>query len=140
MAKERIHLTESQLYRIIENQVREAIEDEGLWNQVKQGAKSAFGNGYGNNNGNDRHNGNGGFNFKKRWNAAKQGFQSQGEIDKIDDVINYLTPLVQSGKIDGNQTVAELIRTSGKFGKGNLNTMKNRQKSLASKAQNDIYR
>lgn len=46
MATQKIVLTESELYNVIAEQVTEALQDEGFWNQLKQGTKSFFGNGY----------------------------------------------------------------------------------------------
>ena len=109
--------------------------EEGLWNQLKTGAKSAFGAGIGSG---DRTGG--GLNLGKRFNAAKTGFQQQGKVDNIDKVLEVLKPLVDSGKIDPNQTVAQLLNSAGKFQKGSLGQMKAQAKSRISKTQNDIYR
>lgn len=107
--------------------------EEGLWNQLKTGAKSAFGAGIGDRTG-------GGLNLGKRFNAAKTGFQQQGKVDNIDKVLEILKPLVDSGKIDPNQTVAQLLNSAGKFQKGSLGQMKAQAKSRISKTRNDIYR
>ena len=93
MATQKIRLTESELYNMIAEQVNEALQDEGFWNQLKQGTKSFFGNGYRADNDYrnttaDRQsrgehtanflNGSTPMNLKGRWNAAKTGFQQQG--------------------------------------------------------------
>ena len=160
MAKQVIRLTESDLHEMIENAVYRIIseneEDEGLWNQVKQGAKSFFGNGYGKdkesnfrNSIADRQakgehtanwmNGTTPMNLKQRWNAAKTGYQQQGVVDKVDDTIKYLNDLISQGKITPETTVGELVRQGGKFGK-NLDSIKRGANAKISKANNDIYK
>ena len=110
MATQKIVLTESELYNIIAEQVNEALQDEGFWNQLKQGTKSFFGNGYRADNDYrnttaDRQsrgehtanflNGSTPMNLKGRWNAAKTGFQQQGHIDNADKIRNELDNLEQ---------------------------------------------
>lgn len=165
--KQTRRLTESQFqehvaYLVAETLIREgfineADMDEGFWNQMKQGAQSFFGNGYGKDNPKnyrnsvaDRQargehtanwmNGSTPMNFKQRWNAAKTGYQQQGKVDEIDKVAKFLSDLVQAGKIDPNQTVGQLLQKDGKFQKGNLNQMRSQANSKISKANNDIYR
>lgn len=144
--KQTIRLTEAELTNMIRECINEAISDqgtdEGFGSQLWAGAKSMFGKGAGSKNTNNNRT-NGGLNLKKRWNAAKTGFEQQGNVDKIDQVIAFLQPLVDSGKIDPNQTVAQLLSKPGgtnKFAKDNLGQMRARANSIASKAQNDIYR
>ena len=146
MAKEIIRLNETVLENLITKCLNEALEEndieEGVWNNVKTGVKSAFGKGVGSEASQDKRKG-GGINLKKRWNAAKQGYNSQDIADKIDNVVNYLKDLIEQGKIDPNQTVQELVYSVGgrnKFGRGNLSTMRAQANAKASKAQNDIYR
>ena len=43
--KQTIRLTESELRGMIEMSINEALQDEGLGNQLMQGAKSFFGRG-----------------------------------------------------------------------------------------------
>ena len=92
MATQKIVLTESELYNIIAEQVNEALQNEDFWNQVIQGTKSFFGNGYRTdkdyrNTTADRQsrvehtanflNGSTPMNLKGRMKAAKTGFQQQ---------------------------------------------------------------
>ncbi|MDE5888823.1 MAG: hypothetical protein K2H20_02260 [Bacilli bacterium] len=152
----KIKLTESELKQIITQSINEALEDEGLWNQVKQGAKSFFGNGYGKDNPNNFRNttsnrqdrgehtanvlnGSTPMNLKGRWNAAKTGFQQQGTVDKVDDTLKFLNNLISNGKITPETTVGELVRQGGKFGK-NLDSVKRGANAKISKANNDIYK
>ena len=108
MATQRIKLTESELKKQIAKCITEALEDEGLWNQIKQGSKSFFGNGYRNdsdyrNTPTDRQargehtanwlNGSTPMNLKGRWNAAKTGYEEQGHIDNADSIRKELDNL-----------------------------------------------
>ena len=105
---QKIRLTESELYNIIAEQVNEALQDEGFWNQLKQGTKSFFGHRYRDDNDSrnttaDRQsrgehtanflNGSTPMNLKGRWKAAKTGFQQQGYIDNADKIRNELDSL-----------------------------------------------
>lgn len=144
--KQTIRLTESQIRSMIEESVKKMIAegevDEAFWNQLKQGAKSAFGKGVGSEKSMAMRQ-NGGFNVGKRWNAAKQGFKSQGQVDEIDRVAGYLQKLVDAGKVSPDQTVGQLLSMPGgsnKFQKGSLGQMRSQANAAASKAQNDIYR
>ena len=153
--KTQIRLTESELKQHIAQCISEALEDEGTWDRIIQGTKSFFGNGYGKDNPKnfrnsvaDRQsrgettanwmNGKSPINLKKRWNAAKTGYQQQGIVDEVDEVTKYLNGLLKSGKITADTTVGELLRQGGKFGK-NLDTIKRTANGRISKANNDIY-
>lgn len=107
---QKIRLTESELYNIIAEQVNEALQNEASWNQLIQGTKSFFGNGYRTdkdyrNTTADRQslgdhtanflNGSTPMNLKGRWKAAKTGFQQQGYIDTADKIRNELDNLEQ---------------------------------------------
>ena len=110
MATQKIVLTESELYNIIAKQVNEALQNEDFLNQVIQGTKSFFGNGYRTDNDYrnttaDRQsrgehtanflNGSTPINLKGRLKAAKTGFQQQGHIDKANKIRNELDNLEQ---------------------------------------------
>ena len=148
MEKQIIKLDEATLRKLVVECINETIEngelEEGFLDNVKAGAKSAFGKGAGSNNPKNKNiRQKGGLNIGKRWNAAKAGYNAQDTSDKIDNVVNYLKELIDSGKIDPEQSVQQLVYSTGgknKFGKGNLSTLKAHANSKASKAQNDIYR
>lgn len=146
-----VRLTESELKRLISesviNYLIENEEDEGLWNQLKQGTKSFFGNGYGKdketnfrNTVADRQqrgehtanwmNGSTPLNLKGRWNAAKAGWKEQGRIDTNDETTKVLTNLVQ--KYGENKTLGQILKS--------LNMSSNGARGRISKANNDIYR
>lgn len=159
MNRQIIRLNESDLHRLIENAVYSVLmeneEDEGLWNQMKQGAKSFFGNGYGKNredkDGNltnyrnsvrnrqergdwtaNSINGTTPFNLKKRWQAAKTGFKEQGNVDNANEVIDILQGLIQNGVITPNMTVKQVMNKMT----GNRLSAQRR----VSKANNAIYK
>lgn len=107
---QKIRLTESELYNMIAEQVNEALLNEDFWNQLIQGTKSFFGNGYRTdkdyrNTTADRQsrgehtanflNGSTPMNLKGRMKAAKTGFQQQGHIDNANKIRNELDNLEQ---------------------------------------------
>lgn len=107
---QKIRLTESELYNMIAEQVNEALQNEDFWNQLIQGTKSFFGNGYRTdkdyrNTAADRQsrgehtanflNGSTPMNLKGRMKAAKTGFQQQGHIDNANKIRNELDNLEQ---------------------------------------------
>lgn len=109
--KQTIRLTESELRGMIEMSINEALQDEGLGNQLMQGAKSFFGKGdMGKKNYNNRvtRSGNGGLNLGKRWNAAKQNFKSQGTIDNANDFISTLKNYMQEAGLGVSNKIGEL--------------------------------
>ena len=107
---QKIRLTESELYNMIAEQVNEALLNEDFCNQLIQGTKSFFGNGYRTdkdyrNTTADRQsrgehtanflNGSTPMNLKGRMKAAKTGFQQQGHIDNANKIRNELDNLEQ---------------------------------------------
>lgn len=157
--KQIIRLTEQDLSRMVEeaiyNLVLENEENEGLWNQLKQGTKSFFGNGYGkdrvNKNGEltnyrnsvrnrqergdwtaNRLNGSTPLNLGKRIKSAVTGFKEQGNVDNANEVMNMLKGLVNDGAITLDMTVKQV-----------LNKMMGKRlgaQNRVSKANNDIYK
>jgi hypothetical protein len=131
-----IRLTESELRDMIEMSINEAMQDEGFGNQLMQGAKSFFGRGdMGKKNYNNRvtRSGNGGFNFGKRWDAAKQNFKSQGTIDNANDFIATLKNYMQKAGLGVSNQIGELW--------GYLDSqVKGQATRRGSMAQNAIYK
>ena len=153
--KEKVKLTESQLRQMITECVNEAMMEEGLWDQIKQGAASFFGNGYGKNStdkdGNLKNyrnsvrnrqergehtanplNGSIPLNLKRRWNAAKTGFKEQGNVDGANNVIKSLQSLIKSGDITPEMSVKQVMNKMT----GNRLSAQNK----VSRANNDIYK
>lgn len=108
-----IKLTESELHYIVNEAVKAVIQeqmDEGTWNNFKTGAKTFFG---------DSTKGESGLQgIKNRWNNAKTNFNLQDQQDTMNSAIQQLQSLVQSGAINPNTTVGQLLGNGGsKFGK-----------------------
>ena len=154
MAK--IVLTESELKTKIAECINEALQDEGLWNQVKQGAKSFFGNGYGadkednfRNTTADRQargehtanwlNKNTPMNLKQRWNAAKTGFKEQGTVDNVGELnksLDYISSFFEKSKAKNKPELMNAVAILKKYG----STIANGANGRISKANNDIYK
>lgn len=111
---QRIKLTESELRHIIREAVEQELDemdiDEGWvsdkWNQVKTAAKTAT-----NNNGT----------MKDRFQNAKKNWNTQGELNGINNLVAKLSEFVDNGQIDPQTTVAQLI--GGKYNKGRFGKM-----------------
>lgn len=145
--KQRVSLTESQLRQMITECVNEAMEDEGFINQLGQGVKSFFGNGYGKNNPNNFRNTvsqnqtldnttnwfnkKTPMNFNKRINAFKKGYKGQGVIDTSTKVIDTIKNYVDQNILNWNDKLGTAMNK--------LSAMEMRQKRDISRANNDIY-
>lgn len=133
--KQTISLTESELRQMIEESINEAMQNEGLWKQLKQGTKAAFGKGdmgVKNQNNQRVRSGNGGLNLGKRVDAFKQNFKSQGVIDNANEIVNGLQKLVDSGVCTWQSTLGEVW--------GAMNQQKAQATRKGSSAQNAIYK
>lgn len=144
MERRTIKLTESELQSMIMESIKAAISEnpdmveEGFIDNLKQGAKAFVGKGdFGASSNSNRRNG-GGLNLKDRWNAAKTNYQAKGEYDNIGTVVKFLKNLVDSGKIQPQTTVAQLIGQGGRF--GTLTSMSGNVARRGSDAMNKIYR
>lgn len=133
--KQTIRLTESELRNMIEASINEAIQDEGKTNQFLQGVKSFFGKG---NQGkqniqNDYYRSTGGgLNLKKRWDAAKTNYKTQGVIDNVDAIKNPLSQMIQDGTITTQTTIGQLFQLLGR--------QKGTATNQGSQAMNRIYK
>ena len=134
--RQTIRLTESELRQMINESINEAMMEEGWGNQFMQGAKSFFGKGdMGARNQNNQkvRSGDGGFNFGKRWNAAKTNFKSQGVVDNANDFITTMKQFMQNAGLTVSNTIGELW--------GYLDgQVKGKAVQSGSRAQNAIYR
>ena len=116
MNKKLIRLTESELHRIIEesatNILTENDMEEGwLSNKFKQGKqalKTAFQD-------------NDDMSIRDRWNNARRNWTNQGDLNKINDLIQQVSEFVDNGEIDPQITVAQLI--GGKYNHGRFGRM-----------------
>ena len=114
MATQKIVLTESELYNIIAEQVNEALQDEGRWNNLVTGTKTFF----------SKTNDGGGLSGRLR--NAQKNYRLQGEYDNFSSLIQALSKFIDDGEIDPQTTVAQLVGgkyNNNKFGKmtGKLN-------------------
>lgn len=123
MATQRIKLTESELKEQIAKCITEALEDEGLWNNLKTGAKTFM---------SDKNKGKG---FSGRWNNAKKNFSLQGEYDNIQKLISELSKFVDAGQIDPNKTIAQLI--GGKYNGNKFGSMTGKMNNRMSQMKNN---
>lgn len=131
---------ESDIQSMIDELGEDCGLDEGLIRNLVSGAKSFAGKGTGAEKFANMRQADG-FSLerlKKRFAAAKQGFQSQKRFDELGSVISELQSLVDAGKITPDTTVGQLIGKKGRFGK--LTAMQNLQRSKDSAMQNNIYR
>ena len=108
-----IRLTESELHYIVNEAVNTILQEEmeeGTWNNLKTGAKTFFGN---------SSQGESGIKgIKNRLANAKSNYNLQDQQDTMNSAIQQLQSLVQSGAIDPNTTVGQLLgKGSSKFGK-----------------------
>ena len=106
-----IRLTESELHYIVNEAVNTILQEEmeeGTWNNLKTGVNTFMNN-----------NGAGG--LKGRWNAAKQNYKTQGNLDNMSNLVNQLSQLLDARKIDPQTTVAQLV--GGKYNNNKFGTM-----------------
>ena len=103
---------------------QEQIEEGWLgdkWNQ----AKSAYGTAT---QSNDR------MGLKDRFQAAKKNWESQGQLNNINALIQQISQFVDSGEINPQMTIGQLI--GGKYNKGRFGKMT----SIANNQRNQIKR
>lgn len=155
-----IRITEEELNTLIKESVEQMIlenpEDEGFWNQLKQGVKSFVGNGYGKgkesnfrNTTDDRQargehtanwlNKTTPMNLKGRWNAAKTGFKKQGVVDNMDEFTEHIDAITQTIQNGNSKNKPQLLQACEMLKKYGL-MIKNSANGQISKANNDIYR
>ena len=115
-------MNEAQLQHYIQNIINEELENEGMFNQIKQGVKGAAAGMFGKGRGGglvDR--------FKAAKDNATKNYQAQGQIDTKQEVFDYLTNLVNQGKVKPETTVYQLV---GK-GKNGYNQINHFQSSMS---------
>ena len=132
MDKKVIKLTESDLHNIIKEAVEqvmlENVEEleEGWfgdkWNQTKTAAKTFT------------QNSSQPMSMKDRFNKAKANWNTQGELNNINKLINSLSEFVDAGQLNPQMTIAQLI--GGKYNNnkfGRMSSMVANRKSQISK-------
>ena len=83
---QKIRLTESELNEIVAQVLKEEME-EGFMDRLKSGYNSFLGKG--------AKEKNGALNLSGRWNAAKTGYNEQGNIDKNNECWSYIKTVMQ---------------------------------------------
>lgn len=142
--KKTVRLTESEFRAMVEETVNEALQDEGLWSNLKAGAKNAFGGdasrmgqaargaansikrgvqNIGNKLQQTANNVQQG--VQKRADAWKAGAQANANNEKLNDVVKKLQELQNSGVLHGaktDQAIKTLIYQIGMLTRGNNST------------------
>lgn len=139
-----IRLTESEFRTMVEETINEALQDEGLWNNIKAGAKNAFGSDVsrigqaarGATNSIKRGVQNMGSKIQQTANNVQQGIQKRADAwkagaqanannEKLNDIVNKLQDLQSSGVLHGaktDQAIKTLIYQIGMLTRGNNST------------------
>lgn len=113
----KIRLTESQLHDIIRESVYNVLNENEVeegwfgdkWNQVKSAYNTATQNG-----------GEDGMSMRDRFSAAKKNWNTQGELNGLNNLAQQLSQFVDAGQINPQMTIAQLIGgkyNNGKFGR-----------------------
>lgn len=108
------------VYRAVNDVLNEEMEESWLSDKWKQ-TKSAFGTALKNTDYPTS--------IKDRFSAAKKNWNSQGELNGYNNLLQQLSQFIDDGKIDPSMTVAELVGgkySNGKMGKltGRINNRK----------------
>ena len=98
----KIKLTESDLHRIIMESIQETMENEGLWNNIKAGAKTFMGQS--------------GQGVNSRFKNAKANFKAQGQFDETIDLGRKLRDYIIDNQIPAETPVSSILARL--FGRG----------------------
>ena len=135
MEKKSIRLTESELQSIIREAVESVIKEsdeleEGWfgdkWNQAKSASKTMFQKGD--------------LNLKDRFKNAGKNWNTQGELNNINNLASQLSAFVEAGQLNPNMTIAQLIggkMNNNKFGR--MSGMAANRKSQINKRGGSAY-
>lgn len=108
-------INEQELNKIIEESIKKCLNESDIeegflgdkWKQVKSAGKTALQGGS--------------ISMKDRFSNAKKNYNSQGELNNLNNLIQNLSAFVDNGQIDPQTTVAQLI--GGKYNKGKFGKM-----------------
>lgn len=108
MDKKPIRLTEQDLHFLVENAVQAYLTenrmDEGWfgdkWNQTKTAANTMF-------------QGNKGAGLKQKFNNARQNWNTQGQLNGLNNLKQQLEQFIDSGQLNPQMTIAQLV--GGKY-------------------------
>ncbi len=115
MNKKPIKLTEQDLHFLVENTVQAYLTENGMdegwlgdkWNQTKTAANTMF-------------QGNKGAGLKQKFNNAKQNWNTQGQLNGLNNLKQQLEQFIDSGQLNPQMTIAQLVGgkyNGNKFGK-----------------------
>ena len=108
MNKKPIKLTEQDLHFLVENTVQAYLTENGMdegWfgdkcNQTKTAANTMF-------------QGNKGAGLKQKFNNAKQNWNTQGQLNGLNNLKQQLEQFIDSGQLNPQMTIAQLV--GGKY-------------------------
>lgn len=122
--EELMTLVNESVKRVINEAIQNGELDEGWfgdkWNQIKTGANTLAQGGD--------------MSLKDRFGAAKKNWNSQGELNNINNLSTQLSKFVEAGQLNPNMTIAQLIGgkiNGNKFGR--MSAMAANRKSQISK-------
>ena len=108
MNKKPIKLTEQDFHFLVENTVQAYLTENGMdegwfgdkWNQTKTAANTMF-------------QGNKGAGLKQKFNNAKQNWNTQGQLNGLNNLKQQLEQFIDSGQLNPQMTIAQLV--GGKY-------------------------
>lgn len=104
-----IQLTEQDLHMLVEDAVRTYLVNEGeieegwfgdKWNQAKTAANTMF-------------QGNQGAGLRQKFNNARQNWNTQGQLNGLNNLKQQLEQFIDSGQLNPQMTIAQLV--GGKY-------------------------
>jgi len=128
MNKKLIRLTESDLHRIVEESVANILSENGMeegwfgdkWNQTKSAVGTAFSKKGGS--------------MGQRLQNARKNWNTQGELNGLNNLRQQLTQMLDARQITPQTTVAQLV--GGKYNNNKFGTMT----SMAANRRGQILR
>jgi hypothetical protein len=129
----KMRLTESDLHRLIEESVMQVLAENEMqegwfgdkWNQTKSAVSTAF---------------NGDGNLGQRLQNAKKNWNTQGDLNGLNGLLQQLTQLLDAGKINPQTTVGQLV--GGKYNNnrfGSMSSMAANRRSQIAKRGGSAY-
>jgi hypothetical protein len=103
-----IQLTEQDLHMLVEDAVRNILKENDMeegwfgdkWNQTKTAANTMF-------------QGNQGAGLKQKFNNARKNWNTQGQLNGLNNLKQQLEQFIDSGQLNPQMTIAQLV--GGKY-------------------------
>lgn len=123
-----IQLTEQDLHFLVEDAVKNILRENGMeegwfgdkWNQTKTAANTMF-------------QGNQGAGLKQKFNNARKNWNTQGQLNGLNNLKQQLEQFIDSGQLNPQMTIAQLV--GGKYNGNKFGRMTgmigNRQSQIA---------